>query len=507
MTQEEYIKTIKQRYKDALLDKSFIIAVCDYQISKNNAFIKDDKAIEDEIKQNQEEYNDILQNKLVFSNSEEENEKIINNYANQYLTKEGLINNAIVLNKELEKSKNTLLEIFEDDSYKNSVNNLIYDETLNNDLFIGCYELIVDILNNVIAEFNKTIDESTINKLKWAFNIQKEINNKLVNKLDQKQDDKDINFKQFSVKTHREYNDKHYIASSQLLNNMSVIKRKKTNNAVVPNFNNREDLNNYLLNNFDFVKTNIKLTSSSDLNKTIELTEDDREVLQAILKVYDEGQETFDDTKIANEVYNPRGFEVEQYQRDAVNNSILKLSNVYIGQGFESEQEYKNAKVKINYYDRKLIEVGILEIITKNNYKSYKYKFKNMPPYKRYLVDNGIEIKETSRHLLTNRIKGVKKTKEEQGLKGFIIERLVNNSEFIYLSDIYKILDIKEENYKSRKAYINARSDAIVKTKNILNAYMNEKEFNFEYEAIKEGKTITYFLIKKPSSEDQKEQN
>lgn len=486
------IKDYKQEFIKTLYDKNTIECIFDEHIEVLRDNLKSDEYIKEQVKLSNEEKEDFKRDILQYSDlSEEVKEEVLRDFDDTITTEEEVKDRIKQTIKNAEKDKKQFINAISNKNYNKYIIDLF---NTNSDLleypFFSKFNALsfyyihtyitgkikdIELLEKLTAKdyyfkaHNEKLDFITfiITKIYWK---KSEKTRQRIQELKEQQKDLINNHSQNLILDfkRRQYNDKMLIISEPLINDLSVIKR------------NSDEYNVMIASKLEYELENTDFVVSNNRKQAIKLNEYDRDVVQAIVKIYYDGSNTFSDGQIATEINNKYGYEVTKIQKQDVNESINKLMNISIKLSYKSIQEFKNKNVKIGVYNT-FIDLSITEIDAET--QTTLYSFKNAPFYLTYLNVMGIEVKEVSRNLMTEQITGIHKTKEVQGLKGYILERLsiVNGkvSFFIDIQDIYEILNIKQENYQTKQAFKNAKSDANKKFKILLDK--EKKEFKFDY--------------------------
>lgn len=259
--------------------------------------------------------------------------------------------------------------------------------------------------------------------------------------------------------------------------------------------------------NFNIVETEIAnaLTSqsfSADLKvfskseeKINKLKHQDREILDYIvLTLYPNNINPFSDYQIATGLYKKKTREtISDTMLKEINESINRLRDIRIDEGFISEEKIKdvNTKVKINDH---LINLRQLEY--ESDKKTTYYLIIGAPFYYDYAVNTG-KIRQYSKELITRDIedKKMEHNIKNDTLKMFLARRVKSlewlKKQDINMKEIYDILGINDN-----RKYTEVRK----KVKAILDDFKDDSQetyYNFKYSFKKKNRTITALLIER----------
>lgn len=464
---------LKEEFKEALSNKEVLVNAYNLLIEEDEKIINSDDAINERIKTNkglQEE----LKEKPEFKKQKDILESL-------FPTDREELKNGFFKEIETFKEEQTqIIKAVEGKNYNKYIDDLLNNDPLKYSFFTKFYNLFIYYVNKVIEPSDITEEER-----KKRIEYINYIDDKLTKKYEDAENQKD-KFKLDLITMN--YPSKEFIRTNKIINDLAIVK----NNS----FYTSEDYKNALeLKDFTFSIDDEAINESTETLNRLDLT--DIRVLNLITTIYRKNGigQYFTNTYIAGLCYEEDPKNVTKEQKEIIHKSIEKLTSTKIKIGQTAEGK------KISIYDY-LIKITPLKYESKTT--TYYYSIDTEPLYHQYLRltnnEKVIEGKPHNRKLLTDKIKGTKKTKEWEEVRYYLLQQfsLEVNDFTIMLDDIYKIigLDSKSKNYKTQR--IRTRKQLLT----IIDRFRQDYKFKFDEEKdtiISSKGTIIGYRIKKIS--------
>lgn len=485
-----YKQELKQLLIKSLNDKDIVNVAFLNMIKETQETINNNEKLDfiiDLNKQDKEEYLSKIDNK--FSN------ELVDVLYNT--NKNALIEQLKGMTERYETQRKSFLKAIDSKNYYKYINDLFNNEILKYTFFIDYDVNVLSYLYDLVKpknitprEYKQALDYIQTLVEKVSYKVYSE-NLKYVNNVQRLKDKKNaVKYEQQQLELiNVTYTNRANVRVNKITNDLSVVSND--------NFYSSQDYK--MVQELKTLNFNVENESLEESQETInKLNKTDIFTLNAIIDIYKEYGigKTFTNTQIANLYFNETGQEITREQKEIIHKSIEKLTSTKIKIGLTSETKGKIRKLSTYDYLVKLTPIKYEAQTT-----TYYYSIDTKPLYYQYLTlthnNNVIEGKTYNRQLLTDNIKGTKKTEELQQVRYWLIEQFsLDTNEFTIdlKKHLYALLGLNKENKNYKKQTYRAREQL----KNILERYKEEKEYNFTYEPIKDnrGNLISYKVKK-----------
>ena len=231
---------------------------------------------------------------------------------------------------------------------------------------------------------------------------------------------------------------------------------------------------------------NVFKKSDETLNS---LSHQDREILDYIVLTLYPEQNYFSDYQIATGLYKERAGEtVSDSMLKEINDSIDRIRNVRIDEGFISAEKINDLKAEVKINDH-LITLRRIDVKHENKttwyriigdpfYRDYAIRTKKVNHYEKQLITRTIEDEHIQNNIKNDTLK-MFLTRSVFSLKYY--KQIVIN-----MLEVYDILGIKDP-----RKYTDARNKTKVMLEDIL------KDYDFKYSFKKKGRSTTRLIIEK----------
>lgn len=491
MNKQEFKEKIKSVLYDALLDKEFLLSTIEEEITKNNNNLNSEEYIKQAIKEGKDDYNEIILEDILKDLNVKEKEDYIKEFKKRRLTKKGIKQALTQDIQSLLHTKIVIENTIDKPIYKEYVIDLLENKTLKYDYFCKLDISLIYVITNKLDIYKEAIKDKELDSFLILIKFERELTKKILNKseLINKNTQPPIKYEQQTLDLiNITYSNRANVRVNKITNDLSVV----SNNGFY------ESMDYKMAQEIKTLTFNIENESIEESQNIInKLDKTDIMVLNAIIDIYKQYgiNKTFTNTQIANKIYNETGQEIKKEQKEIIHKSIEKLTSTKIKIGFTSEVKGKARKLSTLDYLVKLTPLKYEATTT-----TYYYSIDKEPLYYQYLNltnnNNVIEGKPYNRALLTDNIKGTKKTKQWQEVRYYLIEQFsLDLNEFILdLNTIYKIIGLDKNNKQYKTQTFRARKQL----KTILERFKKEKEYNFKCIELKDnrGNLTGYKVIK-----------
>ena len=246
-----------------------------------------------------------------------------------------------------------------------------------------------------------------------------------------------------------------------------------------------------ILNILTTAKYDVDLSVFKKSDETLNsLSHQDREILDYIvLTLYPNDQTVFSDYQIATGLYKEQAGEtVSDSMLKAINDSIDRIRNVSIDEGFISAEKIGDIKAEVKINDHL---ITLRQINVKHENKTTWYRIIGDPFYYDYAVKTG-KINHYEKRLISHNAedKHIQRNIKNDTLKMMLTRRVISLNYYkqtiINMLEIYDILGISD----ARK-YTDARKKAKIMLDDL------QESYNFKYSFKKKGRTTTRLIIER----------